>query len=515
MTRAFCALLLCAVSAPVLAQGVVVSDAPVSTSVTVYRDPDRGEGRIDPRWPNGYALISEKRRITLPAGAATVRFEGVAGGMIAVSAVVTGLPGGVDEKNRDARLLSPAALLDGSLGNRVHLRRTNRKTGKVSEQDAIIRSGPSGAVVLQSAEGVEALRCSGLPETIVYDAVPEGLTAKPSFTVHTTSPGATTAEVTLTYLATGFDWGASYIAKVAEDGKTLDLFAWLTVANGNDVIYPDAQLLAVAGAPNRQSDYGALVPQPPSPVLNLQCWPMDSTSTHDAWGLPVPPSPVMYDMVMSAPASMAEMRMKGGVMATANRIAKQEELGDLKLYRVPMPVEVAPNGQKQVALLQKADVPFTRFYGAEVSAWETIADRPLDLTLRMQNKAKDGLGVPLPSGGAVVMQRGDEADLLLADTQLHDYAVGEKVELNAGAADQVRMKQEIVSSTGSERRIRITLSNALDRAAPVELLIGSAGSWVVEGDAARLPAKKDGKLWAVTLKPNSTATLNYTLRDPG
>lgn len=515
--RAFCALILSLAPVPLCAQSVVISPAPDATSVTVYRDPGRSEGgRINPQWPNGYALISEKRRITLPAGDAVIRFEGVAGGMIAVSAVVSGLPGGVSEKNRDARLLSPASLLDGSLGNRVHIRRTSRQTGKVSESEAIIRSGPGGAVVLQTAQGVEALRCSGLPETIVYDAVPDGLTAKPSFTVHTSTPGATSAEVSLTYLATGFDWGASYVAKVAEDGKTLDLFAWLTVANGNDVTYAGAALLAVAGSPNKQSDYQALTAQQPSPVLTLQCWPMDGTSTHDAWGLPVaerPESAPMYEMAMSvaAPAPMMRAMAKGGV--AADSIARQEELGDLKLYRVPMPVDIAPNGQKQVALMVRDSVPFTRFYAADVSPWTDNSERPMAQKLRMQNKAKDGLGLPLPSGGAVVMQKVGADDLLLADTRISDYAVGEKVELDAGTSDQVRLKHETLVNTGKERRIRLSLSNATDRAAPVEVTIGDIG-WPIASSSAKLKPKGSGKLWALSVPANGTASLDFTVRNP-
>src|SRR3546814_1534197 len=85
------------------------------------------------------------------------------------SSDLTGLPGGVVQKNRDAALLSPASLLDGSLGNRVHIRRTDGATGKVTEEEAIIRSGAAGAVVLQTAAGYEALRCTGLPETILYE----------------------------------------------------------------------------------------------------------------------------------------------------------------------------------------------------------------------------------------------------------------------------------------------------------------------------------------------------------
>src|SRR3546814_4930896 len=75
-------------------------------------------------------------------------------------------------------------------------------------------SGPDNAVVLQTADGFEGLRCSGLPETLVYDSIPAGLSAKPPLSVTTRSPEATTAAVTLTYLATGFDWAAHHVARV-------------------------------------------------------------------------------------------------------------------------------------------------------------------------------------------------------------------------------------------------------------------------------------------------------------
>ena len=50
---------------------------------------------------------------------------------------------------------------------------------------------------------------------------------------------ATTAKLTLTYMAAGFDWQANYVAQVqkqAADGKgKVDMFAWLTLANGGQV----------------------------------------------------------------------------------------------------------------------------------------------------------------------------------------------------------------------------------------------------------------------------------------
>ena len=163
---------LLAASAPAL----VVSPAAKRLSVTVYRDPDRSRYRpMNLGYLNGFALVTETRMVRLPPGEATIRFEGVAGGIIPASAIIDGLPGGTVEKNRDARLLSPAALVDGTLGRHVTIRRTDKASGKTSEEDAEIVAGPAQGVVLRTASGIETLRCSGLAEQLRYDRVPADL----------------------------------------------------------------------------------------------------------------------------------------------------------------------------------------------------------------------------------------------------------------------------------------------------------------------------------------------------
>ena len=145
-----------ALSAQAEAQSVVTSPAPEQVAVTVYRDLDRGLQPLNLQWLGGYALVSETRRVQLPAGSSELRFEGVTSGIVPQSAIVTGLGEAVIEKNRDARLLSPGALLDASLGERLHLRRTSTATGKVREQDAIVRATVDG-IVVETADGIEAL----------------------------------------------------------------------------------------------------------------------------------------------------------------------------------------------------------------------------------------------------------------------------------------------------------------------------------------------------------------------
>ena len=188
----------------------VEASNPSALAVTVYRDPTRGESEaMDPDWPEGFAMISETRTVTLPRGESTVRFEGVAEGMVAVSAIVTGLPGGTIEKNRNAELLSPAALVNGALGNRVTITRTNPATGQARSEQAVVRTRADGGLVLQSSEGYEAVRCAGLPEKLTFDRIPAGLSAQPVFSIDTRDASGGTYEVVLTYLAWGFDWQAN------------------------------------------------------------------------------------------------------------------------------------------------------------------------------------------------------------------------------------------------------------------------------------------------------------------
>ncbi|ABF54415.1 DUF4139 domain-containing protein [Sphingopyxis alaskensis] len=513
MMRRWPLLLTMLAASPAASQPIVTSLAPDTVSVSVFRDPDRDEGgEIAPNWLEGFALISETRSVDLPAGEATLRFEGVAEGMIAVSAIVTGLPGGVVQKNRDAALLSPASLLDGSLGNRVHLRRTDRATGKVTEEEAIIRSGPAGAVVLQTAAGYEALRCTGLPETILYDGVPPGLTAKPTLSVTTRSPAAARAMVTLTYLSTGFDWASNYVARVRDDGKTLDLFAWLTVANSNGESFADARLAAIAGTLNQVSDFEELADRPRTPPLRLSCFPTGS----GRYGVPRSPPPPPAPPMMMSSAGMEDIVVTGSRMQRAEMmsplaiVASQEDLGDLKLYRVPIPVTVAANGQKQVALLVKDRVPFRTIYRLRMGLGDEGRAMTPDILLRMENSEAGGLGMPLPGGQAAVFERVGDRDLLVGEGTMRDHAVGEKVDLVIGESSQVRIDVENhVPPKNREHDYRVTVINAKPRPADVEIGFLVDDHEGLDSRIRKLP-RRDGLLtWIVRVPANGSKTFRY------
>ncbi|WP_448662069.1 DUF4139 domain-containing protein [Sphingomonas sp. CJ20] len=494
------------------AQGLVESPAPDSVSVTVYRatEANAERRRRYGQWPDGYALITEVRTIRLPAGESVIRFVGVSEGMMPETAIVTGLPRGVGEKNRDARLLSPAALIDAYLKRRVTIRRTDRATGKVREGEAVIQSGPGGGVVLTTDEGVEALGCSGLPQAPVYPGIPADLSAKPTLSVTTNSAAATTVTVQLSYLAQGFDWSAHYVARVAEDGESFSLFAWLTLVNAGGQGFDQAHTSAVAGAPNKEA--AARLPQGLLPELHLQCWPMDTTSTPgEPPAPPAPPAPVL-PIVLARAEDIVVTGSRMGMMAPAPvMVAQQEDLGDLKLYRIPEPVTVAARSTKQVAMIDRPRVTFARIYKGAFEPTE-LDDEPESVeaarVLRTENREGQGLGLPLPAGGVAIFEEGRGESLLVGESALTDRAIGEEVELETGTSTDVRYTVTALPRSTRRHPYAVEVTNARSTPEVFELPI----PYVLAKTSAKLVERKGIKTWRATVPANGSARLTFVLK---
>ncbi len=502
------ALLLAGPAGPALAQGTITSPAPDSVAVSVYRAADRGSDEaMDLDWLEGYALITETRTIAIPAGRSVIRFEGVAAGLFPESAIVTGLPSGVREKNLDADLLSPRSLYARAFGRPVIVRRTLPGSGKVTEERAVIRSGADGAAILQTSAGFEVANCAGRQDTLVYDGVPADLSARPTLSIETEAATAQDVTLSLSYLAWGFDWQTNYVIAMNPDGRTAELLAWVTLASSDSTSFVDAETAVIAGKVNREDD-GQRV-EPTGGELVMRCY-LQSLVPPPA---PPPPVPVM------APSAMMEMadivvtarRREDSVMSVPVSIAamaQQEGLGDLKLYRVPLPVTVAANAQKQVALTQKPRVKFTALYRAEVYEEDVGDVRQL---LRTRNRKEDGLGLALPGGPVAVFEEQGGTMLLSGEGGLPDRAEGEDVEIELAQSTQVTLESERLSGDQGSRTIKLVARNA--RAVPIrfEARIATSASEHVAGPSQKLQRKDGRSVWAVAIPANGTASLTYKI----
>jgi hypothetical protein len=501
---------------PAHAQTVVTSAGPDKVSVTLYRDPNRStQSAINRSYPQGFALITETRTVTIPAGPAVIRFEGVAGNILPESALVSGLPDGVEEKNLDANLLSPRSLFDRALGRRVLVRRTNPATGKAQLLQATLRSSADGAAVLQFGGAYGDLRCSGLPEAIVYEGVPEGLSAKPTLSVKTTAKAARQVTLTLSYLSGGFDWQADYVIAMRKDGQSADLFAWITLASTDVTSFVDADTQVVAGKINRtaNSNYGPRNFSSTS-YLPLQCWPLPEYDLYDrdrfaraepgAPPPPPPPAPARFSMDVVVTAS------RRGLMAEA-KVATVEALGDLKLYRFPTRVTVASQSQKQVGLMNKPSVKLAPVYVSDI----VRENAQTALLLRGKNTTATGLGAAMPAGKAAVFAAVGGQMLLVGESAIDDKAVDEVVEFHMGRPQSVSSRVAGTRRRPNDRNTAYLLTVTNDQPWPVtyEAKIHLYDYEKMTRSDRRLGRKDGASFWTTIVPANGTATLSYTVRD--
>jgi hypothetical protein len=532
-TPRVCAMLGLAIGAALDARPVpaaeILAEPPSDLIVTVYRAPYRNGGSINLNGLQGFALISETRTVHLPAGRSRLRFEGVADGIEPASAIVTGFPGGVIEKNRDARLLSPAALVAATLGKPVELLRTIRKTGKTERLTGTLVSD-AGGVVFKSEQGIEALRCSGLPETFSFEPV-SGLSARPTLSVEVRGLRAESRQVTLSYLSRGFDWAADYTATLSADGRSMDLGAWVTLANSNGVGFPSAHTQVVAGKVNREEGEGEVEPIDIGAPILAQCWPRGSTSDQPM---------ILYkdrglnaDSLKAPPPMAMAMRAASlqDIAVTANKV-QQEQLGDLKLYRVPDRTTLASRQSKQVRLMDRSSIPVNTVYGADVEVDEDdAASAPAHRLLRTKNTAANHLGLPLPSGSVAVFGAVGDRKLLEHESGLRDIALDEEVEINAGESPDVEVtatKEKVsidpaadmlplvpgvsLRSAKVAAANRVVISNARPNEVQFELRLQlPAGARVVRADHP-LGTKNGRPIFRLDVPANEMVTVRYQIQ---
>jgi hypothetical protein len=480
------------------------AEAPSAVSVTVYRDPYRASGSIELDRLNGFALITETRTVHLHAGDNRLRFDGVADGIEPESAIVAGLDDIILEKNRDAAVLSPSALAAAAVGKPLVLTRTNPKDGRVQRLPGTVLSDAQGGVVFKSEQGIEALRCSGLPETLSFEGT-EGLRAHPTLSVWLRAHREASATVMLSYLARGFDWAADYTATLAPDGRSMDLGAWVTLANGNGTGFREAQTQVVAGRVNRES--GEIEPLDIGGPIVANCWPRGSTSDI--------PMQLQLDMrsaglggqglkkALAAPAAAAAFQLAGPAQQ-----AQQEQLGDLKLYRIQEPTTVASLQSKQIRLMDRTAIPVSLVYGLELDPGEQLSAAggatPASRSLRTLNTQANHLGIALPSGHVQVFAFSQGRRLLERESNLRDLARDEELEIDLGPSPDVQ-----VEATRIGRSHRVEISNARASAIAFELKLRLPdGVGIV--DAKPAAATRNGRpIFTLSIPAHSIAVVNY------
>ncbi|MBD3820484.1 MAG: DUF4139 domain-containing protein [Brevundimonas diminuta] len=491
---------------------VIYRDRPVDT-VALMEQSRQPWSRLDRQ---GLALIVETRTVDLPAGEGIIRFRGLATGVVPQSAVLEGLPAHVVERNADFDLLSPASLMEKSVGEVVRVVRTNPATGEQVEKAAVIRAGAQGTV-LEIDGRFEALDCSGQTERVVFDRVPEGLGDQPTLSVRTRAERAGRHTVTLAYLTTGLQWSADYVARLNPTDGTLDLTGWLTLANFGGTGFPAAPVQVVAGT--LRKDAGTVPVEPMVRYQQNECWPQGTTTLGSGLQPTYKQDRVEYTgppVILPGPPPPPVPMAARGITVTA--MARQGELGDYKIYTLPEPTTVAARQTKQVRFLEREAVAYERVYRAGVLNPDEET-QPTAIVMKLRNEEGAGLGVALPGGSVAVMQPDGAGGVLLAGQErFEDKGVGLPVRLAFGESPDVRVQTRLVKSGSSTRgavttertEVETTVTNARSEPVTVELVADAAGQrgFRIRSQSVRSRVDDTGyPVWTLSVPANGAATL--------
>lgn len=424
-------------------------------------------------------LVSEIRRVEIPAGETLLAIEDVSAQM-QPETVLLSAPGlRIIEQSLDADLLTPQRLLEASLGRKVQVIRRHPETGEDQVVEATVLS-LAGGLVLQIGERIET-NPSG---RIAFTGLPAGLRSAPALLARVLPAQAGATELRLDYLTAGLNWRADYVARLNAASDRLDLSALVTLTNTTDSDFEGATLRLVAGEVNQGPR-----PQPPRPVL------------------------------MARQASMADR-------APAPEMSEAVAAADRYVYSLARPVTLKRQETKQIPLMSAQNVKVVREYRFEGlvnghPGLEEIGPVNAAIILELENDPALGLGAPLPAGTLRVYgpaEAGANATLFLGADRLAHTPEGEKARLNLGQAFDVtaratRTVYERLSSRIYESGQRVVVKNAKDEAVEVVLAGQMPRGWTLQEESA--PGVQDSAnriSWRITVPAGGEAELTYRIR---
>jgi len=429
------------------------------------------------------ALIKDRRRVVLDGGASRLALRDVSAQMKPQTALLRSLDDPrafqVLEQNFDFDLLSPAKLLEKSVGRSVRLIGWNHASSTETVETAQVLAAGDGGLVLQIGDRIE----TSVPGRIVFDSVPPNLRDRPTLVteLHTALPGPRSVE--LSYLSGGLSWQADYVAELGADNRSLDLNGWVTLTNRSGTAYPNARLQLVAGDVNRVQEQ-------------------------------------MRGALMEARVAMAPAAAPAPGMT-------QQALFEYHLYTLQRPTTLADNQTKQVALLQAAGAPVRKelllagdahYYGAQVG--EIARKLKVGVFVEFDNREAAGLGLPLPKGIVRVYQRdGDGRAQFIGEDRIDHTPKNEKVRLRLGDAFDLtadkkqtdfRVRPQPGRRDAYETAYEIVLRNAKAEAVTVTVREPVPGDWTMLQESQRHAKVAAGTAqWQVSVPAGGSSTLSY------
>jgi len=369
-------------------------------------------------------VVKETRLINLPQGIQTLRFTDVPGRIdtatVNLKSLVEAGSLRVLEQNFEYDLVSQQKLLEKFVGQKVDLVWLNPDSKREETVEATLLS-TQGGNIFQIGDRVSL----GHPGRIVLSKIPEGLSLQPSlfWLLENRLGGPQRLEVT--YLTSGINWKADYLAILNPADTQLDLSGFVTIENRSGAGYRNATLRLVAGDIQR----------------------------------------VREDSDRPAP------RMAAAAREAAPQF-KEESFFEYHLYTLDRGTTLRDNQTKQLLLFNAPQVSVSKLYLLQGqphyywSRYDLRGQKPrVGIFLEMVNRQESHLGMPLPKGTVRVYKADQDGTLQFAGEDRIDHTPrNEKFKVKIGevfdmAAERVQTDFKQLEPRVYESTFEVTLRN--------------------------------------------------------
>jgi hypothetical protein len=423
-----------------------------------------------------FGLVREVRSVDLGPGRVALEFRDVAEHIQPETVHIKSLSaeGGLEvfEQNYRYDLLTPQKLLEKYVGRHVTLHRYNEATGGEQDFDAEVLAVQDNQAVFK----VNGEVTYGFPGRISFPNVPANLIAKPTL-VLLLGAKEPKQKLEVTYVTNHLAWRSDYVLTVDAQDALADLVGWVTLTNHSGASYENAELKLVAGDVRRVG------------VVNE----------------------VRY-------------RKDEGYVEDKKTGFAEEGLFEYHLYTLDHPTTLLDNEQKQVMLLEAHSVHVDKrllfFGGREAYRGKTGAlmrNKKVGVYLDIENREKNGLGIPLPRGTLRVYKAdASGAKQFVGEDRIDHTPRDETIRVKLGDAfdvvgDRKQTAWLAISTCQSESAWEISLRNHKDVAQAVQDVEPVDGDWEIV-QSSHPATKKDARTFTFDVSVPARGEVKITYR---
>ena len=344
-------------------------------------------------------LVKDTRLIDLKTGVLELKFMDVAAKIdpttVHIKSLVNGSGLNVLEQNYEYDLLSPQKLLEKFVGQKIQLATFNPETKKEEVVDATLLS-TQGGNIFQIGDKIHI----GHHGRVLLSRIPENLIPNPTLVWILDNRLSKPQKVEASYLTSGINWKADYVAVLNKSDTLTDLTGWVTIDNRSGATYQNALLKLVAGDINR----------------------------------------VQPEMKDYARGKLAAERA-----APAAPQFKEESFFEYHLYTLDRRTTIKDNQTKQMTLLDANQVPVKKLFifpgypHYYYYRYDQKSDKQkIGVFLELENSKRNNLGMPLPKGTVRVYKEDKDGSLqFVGEDRIDHTPKDEKFKIKIGEAFDV------------------------------------------------------------------------------